>query len=120
MLSKHILTLTVGGVSGAILVAGGCATVEEMAPPVSVALVEYADPEDPSMEALVHGRQIFIGKCADCHTVLPVADYSIDRWRQILPRMGRMTRLTPEEQRDLEAYVYTAHAYLEAAPKSGQ
>ncbi len=83
-------------------IAQGCATV-----PASVAApVPSADPVGDS--ALASGRKIYVSllKCAMCHRPKPVSDYSVATWTEdILPRMSKKARLTPQQYSDITAYV---------------
>jgi hypothetical protein len=80
--------------------------VDVAAPVIPAAAVEGNQPG--RVDA---GRSIYVSptKCARCHSPKPVWEYSAEAWTQdILPRMARKARLTPEEQDGLLAYVLAA------------
>ncbi|HLW64293.1 MAG TPA: cytochrome c [Gemmataceae bacterium] len=59
-------------------------------------------------EDLAAGREIYISKekCARCHNPKPVYNYSAKDWKKsILPVMGQLAKLKPEEYEDLALYV---------------
>lgn len=58
--------------------------------------------------SLESGRKIYLSllKCAMCHRPKPVSDYSVEYWTEdILPRMSKKARLTPQQYADVLAYV---------------
>ena len=58
-----------------------------------------------SLEA---GRKIYVSwlKCAMCHRPKPVSDYSAETWAEdILPRMSKKAKLSPQQYADVLAYV---------------
>ena len=73
----------------------GCVSLETAAPPVATL---------PSPE-LDQGRLLYISKCAHCHTVEPVAKYSLTRWDEILPDMSERTKLDSAQSLAVRAYV---------------
>jgi mono/diheme cytochrome c family protein len=80
----------------------GCASLDSAAPPVSV-LSAAADPS-----VLATGRALYTGRCAKCHAVEPIHDYSASDWARIIPDMAERTKLTPAETAALTAYVKAA------------
>ena len=93
-----------------ILVASGCMSLEQMAPPVE-RIVAAGD--SSQAESLDRGRRIYTTTCAKCHAVEPVARYSLTRWKDILVDMGEQARLGAEQQADLAAYVLAARRVVE-------
>lgn len=54
------------------------------------------------------GRSTYVSflKCAMCHRPKAVYDYDVETWREdILPRMSKKARLSPEQYADVLAYV---------------
>ena len=90
----------------------GCMTLEQMAPPVDIGLQRVAARWHVDVPTLEVGRQVYLGNCARCHGVEPISRYSKSRWREILPRMGRETKLDAKEQAAVNAYVMLAHTFL--------
>ena len=99
--------LTVGlGLAATVAVIAGCvSTLEGVAPPVNAAMIEVARNEGSDAEALDRGRLIYITRCAQCHSVLPVGQYSRQEWDRILPDMAQRTRLDGNQAAELRAYV---------------
>lgn len=87
----------------AALSGAACVSLEEMAPPVaSLANV----PTSASKTQLAYGRDIYITKCARCHSVEPVLKYPLSQWEhEILPEMNEETNLSPQEAAAVAAYV---------------
>ncbi len=82
----------------------GCATV-----PANIAAP--IPPENVvGHSSLAAGRKIYVSllKCAMCHRPKPVSDYSAETWaKDILPKMSKKARLTPQEYADVLDYVTT-------------
>ena len=96
--------------SVAALFSAGCAAVslERAAPPITDATIKAAAGRGYSAADIGHGREVFIGKCGECHTLQPPAGRSEGEWSEILPRMVRRARLDPGDARCVEAYVLAA------------
>lgn len=89
----------------AALSGGACVSLEQAAPLVGT-LSAHAHAGSPSQ--LAHGRDLYITKCAKCHSVEPVRKYPLAQWEhEILPEMNEETKLTPEECAAVRAYVLT-------------
>jgi hypothetical protein len=59
-------------------------------------------------EQLKAGREIYVSaaKCAHCHSPKPVYEHSADEWaRNILPKMAKNSKLSPDEYQSVLAYV---------------
>lgn len=86
----------------------GCATLEEMAPPVAV-IAAVLDADDSDARAILdHGRTLFVTDCARCHAVVPVLAHTRAEWREILPRMAKESAMGASELRAIERYVDAA------------
>jgi hypothetical protein len=48
-------------------------------------------------ESLSRGRELFVGKCHECHDYPDLAAIADDRWPSIVKRMGGKAHLAPEE-----------------------
>jgi mono/diheme cytochrome c family protein len=82
----------------AALLGGSCASVEQSAPPVAAL--------PGSSAQMSHGREIYVTKCAKCHKVEPVRNYSRAKWEQeILPDMAEETKLSAADTAAVRAYV---------------
>lgn len=75
------------------------ASLEEMAPtPVGTG---------PRSAQLQRGREIYITKCARCHSVEPVGKYTAAHWREIMPEMIEETNLNSEDAAAVNAYIFS-------------
>ncbi len=80
----------------------GCSTV-----PVNIA-APIPQSNIAGQSALASGRKTYVSllRCALCHRPKPVSDYSVETWTEdILPRMSKKARLSPQEYADVLAYV---------------
>jgi mono/diheme cytochrome c family protein len=96
-------------------VAGGCHSfpylvglkrvpVEQAAPPVS-----GLGPSDARTSDLEAGRAVYVGQCAHCHNPMPIQEFATEDWTgEIIPRMAKKAKLTPDETKSLTAYVVAA------------
>ncbi len=73
----------------------GCVSLETAAPVVG----------PPGSGPMAEGRVLYVGRCAKCHAVEPVHDYSAAEWATIMPDMAERTKLTPRETAAVTAYV---------------
>ncbi|MES2468739.1 MAG: cytochrome c [Verrucomicrobiota bacterium] len=73
----------------------GCVSLETAAP--------VSGP--PGSGPLAEGRALYVGRCAKCHAVEPVLDYSAAEWATIMPDMAERTKLTARETAAVTAYV---------------
>ena len=89
----------------ACLVVVGCATIDDLAPPVDATVLQLAAAHEIDADRLSQGRALYITACARCHRPAPVVRYAPQRWREILPRMFARTRLGPDEAEAVEAYL---------------
>ena len=84
----------------AALTLGACASLEERAPTVAMLAVST-----PSPRELGAGREIYVTKCARCHSVESVRKYSPAQWDEIMPDMAEKTKLYPAAAAAVNAYV---------------
>ena len=83
----------------------GCATINELAPPVGEPTLREGETMGVPAANLERGRTIYITKCAQCHSPEPVTGYSEGQWRETLPRMSHEAMLTAQETSDVRNYV---------------
>ncbi len=88
----------------AILLLAGCV----VAPPVTPAML--ATTRGASADALNRGRDLYGGRCTNCHSADPIHKYSLSRWREITEEMAPKAKLRPDEKAALLAYIEAAHA----------
>ena len=99
----HILSVSLGiGVGAAIV---GCASLDELAPPVHDSMVHMAALDGTSRAGIEHGRSTYITQCTRCHSPEPVTRYDADAWDEILPRMSTKANLTHQQGIDLRSYL---------------
>jgi len=89
----------------ASLIIIGCATIEDLAPPVDATVLQLAAAHEIDADRLSQGRALYITACARCHRPEPVVRYTRERWRRILPRMSARARFGADEAEAVEAYV---------------
>lgn len=106
MKSNAFMPLLALSVAGLALLTSSCVTVEQAAPPV--ARLSLSPSKAGPCE---QGRQIYVTTCVKCHSIEPIADHTMEDWTgDILPRMCRKSKLTPEQSSAVLAYVAAAHA----------
>ena len=89
------------GLAAAVLAA--CVSLEQAAPPAET-LAAGVKPAAAAQLRL--GREIYVTRCARCHSVEPVRKYSRAHWeRDILPDMAEETNLTASDAAAVRAYV---------------
>ena len=83
----------------------GCATIEDLAPPVDATVLQLAAAHEIDADRLSQGRLLYITACARCHRPEPVIRYTPQRWREILSRMSTRARFGPDDAEAVDAYV---------------
>lgn len=105
-ISRLYGTVTTAGVLGLVTgIVQGCATMSATMP-ANIAAPVPSNVADHS--SLASGRKVYVSllKCAMCHRPKPVSDYSAETWSEdILPRMSKKARLSPQQYADVLAYV---------------
>ena len=96
VVARTLLTL-------AVLAGAGCMTLEQAAPPVALL---HPQAGGGNLTSLALGRDIYVTKCAKCHSVEPVTNYSLAKWDEILPKMAEKTKLVTGEADAVRAYVF--------------
>ena len=99
------LRRAVAATAATFVLALGCRHV-----PVEQAAPMLSPPTGSGVTAasLDAGRAIYVSeaKCAHCHSPKPVYEHSADEWaKNILPRMGKKAKLSPDEYDSVLAYV---------------
>ncbi len=62
---------------------------------------------DVTLAGLEKGHELYAIKCGKCHKLYAPVSRSEAAWKKILPVMGRKAKLTPEEYKVIEQYVFT-------------
>lgn len=73
---------------------------------------------DARVEDLVHGRDVYLGKCGSCHLLIEPGKFASEAWPEKVERMQEEKRvhLEPAELRDLVRYLVGASAVARQAP----
>ena len=103
-MTTHRRIRTAGALAALVTVIG-CATINELAPPVGELTLREGQTMGVLPANLERGRTIYITKCVQCHTPEPVTGYSEPQWRKTLPRMSHEAMLTAQETSDVRDYV---------------
>ncbi len=112
----HRKLLLLAHLVAAYSLCAGCMTLEQMAPPVGDPFVPVARNMELELSELVKGRDIYISDCVRCHSVEPISRYGVDKWKRILPRMIKDTKLDADEASAVSSYVFAAQRVLEQSP----
>lgn len=86
----------------ASILLAGCVSLEQAAPPVALLGLPTTGSKRTDLEK---GRDIYITRCAKCHSVEPVKKYTTSEWERIMPVMVEKTKLTPDDNALVCAYV---------------
>jgi mono/diheme cytochrome c family protein len=76
----------------------------------------HAADQGMDTEKLDRGRHLYLTDCARCHTVKPLDCCTPQEWKEIIPRMARITPLDQEQTDALIAYVLTARKMIGETP----
>ncbi len=87
------------------VVAIGCATIDDLAPPIDATVLQLAAAHEIDADRLSRGRALYITACARCHRPEAVVRYTREDWSRILLRMSARARFGPDEAEAVEAYV---------------
>ena len=102
-----------GGLTiGTAAILAGCLSVEQMAPPVGAEFASAGMRNGITIALLEAGREVYLADCSRCHSIEPIDRYSVDRWRDIVFRMGPKSKLDAPRTEALQAYVLAAHKVL--------
>ena len=61
---------------------------------------------------LAQGRQLFVHRCIECHSLPAIWKYSHDDWRKIVNDMSHRASLKPEEREAVIAYILAARKQM--------
>jgi hypothetical protein len=79
-------------------------------PAITPALIANARPDHASAKDLVIGRNLFVSRCLECHTLPSVTKHSSDEWPHLVSRMSGRANLSVGEQAAIVAYLRAASA----------
>src|SRR5438477_4397820 len=88
---------------------GACVTGDFASPPaVSPSLIASARFDRLSAQELSMGREVFVSRCLECHTLPSVAKYSRNEWPHLVARMAGRANLTTSDQEAVTSYLRAA------------
>jgi cytochrome c2 len=90
------------------LLLAACATNSFAPPPVSPALIARAQHDHTTAQQLSAGRNLFLHRCLECHTLPVVTKYSPDEWPHLVSRMAPRADLSADEEQSIVAYLRAA------------
>ena len=65
-------------------------------------------PRESETAKLQRGRQLFVHRCIECHTLPPIWKYSREDWPKIVNDMSHRASLKPNEREAVIAYILAA------------
>jgi len=69
-------------------------------------------PRKTEVTNLERGRQLFVHRCIECHTLPPIWKYSLEDWPKIVSNMSHRASLAPAERESVVAYILAARKEL--------
>jgi cytochrome c553 len=88
-----------------ILYGAGCASLQERAPEISVAIANTGAKHGAGIEQLAAGRKILVTRCTECHAPRIVRNYPADEWPMLVDKMAPRAKLSASQKNDLLAYL---------------
>jgi len=85
-------------------------------PEVSPALISNARPDHVDAEQLQNGRNLFVSRCLECHTLPPVTKYSRNEWPHLVSRMSGRAHLSAADREAITVYLRAASSTAAAPP----
>jgi hypothetical protein len=96
------------GLLSTLVAFSSCETVSSSAPTVTqVMLSKNAD-----ARSLTEGRNLFVNRCIDCHSLPPISKYSLERWPGLVQKMSGRAHLQPMERDAIVAYILAVRAQV--------
>jgi len=88
------------------LILVGCETTN-YAPPVTLAMAKATSraKQDVNVVKLEHGRNLFVHRCIECHTLPTIWHYTPKDWTEIVNSMAHRASLKPAERDAVIAYI---------------
>jgi hypothetical protein len=77
-------------------------------PTITPALIANASPDHASARDLATGRNLFVSRCVECHTLPSVTKHSPGEWPHLVSRMAGRANLSASEQSAVIAYLRAA------------
>ena len=77
-------------------------------PAITPALIANARPDHASAKELATGRNLFVSRCLECHTLPSVTKHSPNEWPHLVSRMSGRANLSASDQSAIIAYLRAA------------
>jgi len=89
-----------------ILIAALCTTVYACSQKVMPSVKKSdAHDQDAVMDIMSKGRHVYQSRCGECHGLKNIADYSNQRWTEILREMMPKAKLSTQEKEQLIVFI---------------
>lgn len=98
----------------AALLVASCATSN--LPSLSPDLVARGRADHSSAEQLASGRELFVTRCLECHTLPSVTKYTREEWSRLVREMAGRANLTAGEEQSVVAYLRAAASDTSPSP----
>ena len=72
------------------------------------AAAAWASALPPATPETEPGRALYAGKCHACHRLYPPGRVGPEKWPALMEKMAEKAKLTPEEEKQVLAYVLAA------------
>ncbi len=95
-----------------VLIFNGCSTLDSSLPTAASLLIYEIVPKDVDTKALNRGRALAVTECSACHRFFFPKKYSPQKWRKIIPAMGKRMSLGQKQIEDLNLYFQLASRAL--------
>jgi cytochrome c5 len=97
---------------GGVLVLSGCQSSPTVAFPTAETVATAGSRHKEDIATLERGRKIYTTSCTECHVARPIAQHSVEQWRQIVDIMAPRAGLEVADRVALEKYVLAARESL--------
>jgi hypothetical protein len=77
-------------------------------PAITPSLIANARSDHASAKDLATGRNLFVSRCLECHTLPSVTKHSPDEWPTLVSRMSGRANLSASDQSAIIAYLRAA------------
>jgi hypothetical protein len=81
-------------------------------PPVTPEMTKIGKRRNVDLATLQEGRNLFVGRCIECHTLPIVTRYSSAEWPRLVEEMAERANLKPAQRNAVLAYILAARAQL--------
>ena len=85
-----------------------CGTTSFAPPPVTPELAQAGKGQHGDIAMLSEGRDLFVHRCIECHTLPAVSSHSAQQWPRLIDEMAGRASLKPAEREAVLAYILAA------------